>query len=139
MTGEGQIMSKDRTKVIASYLARIQQSGLQIQEFFEKYAVPFGVAQYYRYKKRFERDGLQGLQDGRAQGNHRYAAADRRSADRTRERDHRGGQGGVGSDAARARRGHRGQGDRSDRRRLAAVESRSGAARRDGSPGVDCG
>ncbi len=64
-------MSKDRTQVIARYLERIKQSGLQIQEFFEKYAVPFGVAQYYRYKKRFERDGLQGLQDGRAQGNHR--------------------------------------------------------------------
>src|SRR5262245_58357813 len=71
ITGEGQIMSKDRTKVIASYLKRIKQSGLQIQEFFEKYAVPFGVAQYYRYKKRFEHDGLQGLRDGRAQGNHR--------------------------------------------------------------------
>ena len=64
-------MSKDRTQVIASYLKRIKESGLQIQEFFKKYAVPFGVAQYYRYKKRFERDGLQGLHDGRAQGNHR--------------------------------------------------------------------
>jgi len=64
-------MSKDRAQVIASYLKRIKQSGLQIQEFFEKYTVPFGVAQYYRYKRRFERDGLQGLRDGRTQGNHR--------------------------------------------------------------------
>jgi transposase len=65
------MMNKDQTQVIASYLKRIKGSGLTIQEFFEKYAVPFSVAQYYRYKKCFERDGLQGLRDGRAQGNHR--------------------------------------------------------------------
>jgi transposase len=64
-------MEKERTQVITSYLKRIKASGLSIQEFIEKYDVPFSVAQCYRYKKRFERDGLQGLHDGRTEGNHR--------------------------------------------------------------------
>lgn len=61
----------DRTQVIASYLKQIEESELPIKEFFEKYDVPFSLAQYYRYKKLYERDGVQGLRDGRAEGNNR--------------------------------------------------------------------
>lgn len=67
---------KNRTNVIVSYLKRIDDSELPLKEFFEKYDVPFGLAQYYRYKKAYERNGVQGLHDGRAKGNNRRLTDD---------------------------------------------------------------
>lgn len=61
----------DRTDVIVSYLRGLDKSELPVKAFFEKYDVPFSLAQYYRYKKLYERDGVQGLHDGRAKGNNR--------------------------------------------------------------------
>ncbi|MGH7457057.1 MAG: hypothetical protein ACRENG_37250, partial [bacterium] len=60
-----------RTRLIIKYLERIDESNLALEKFLQKYKVPFSRAQYYRYKKCYERAGLQGLQDGRAGGNHR--------------------------------------------------------------------
>jgi transposase len=60
-----------RTRLIIKYLERIDESNLSLEKFLQKYKVPFSRAQYYRYKKCYERDGLQSLQDGRAGGNHR--------------------------------------------------------------------
>ena len=68
----GQIVDKkNRTNVIVSYLKRIDESEMPLKVFFEKHDVPFSLAQYYRYKKVYKRDGSQGLHDGRAQGNNR--------------------------------------------------------------------
>jgi transposase len=61
----------DRYQIIANSLKQIRDSKLPIKEFFEKYDVPFSIAQYYRYKKCYEQHGIQGLTDGRATGNNR--------------------------------------------------------------------
>ncbi|MGH7493179.1 MAG: hypothetical protein ACREOO_12395, partial [bacterium] len=50
---------------------RIGASSLSVEKFFQKYKVPFSRAQYFRYKSRYERDGLRGLHDDRAEGNNR--------------------------------------------------------------------
>lgn len=65
-----------KVRTIVSNLKRISNSKIPTKEFFEKYNVPFSLVQYYRYKKRYERDGLDGLQDGRATGNHRRLTDD---------------------------------------------------------------
>jgi transposase len=61
----------DRSQIIANSLKKIQESKLPLKEFFEKYDVPFSIAQYYRYKKCYDRHGLKGLTDGRTTGNNR--------------------------------------------------------------------
>ena len=70
------MVAPDRTQVISSYLKKIEESDLQIKEFFEKHDVPFSMAQYYRYKKRIANDGMQGLRDGRGNGNNRRLTAE---------------------------------------------------------------
>jgi transposase len=60
-----------KARTIISYLERIGDSRIPLRKFFEKYRVPFSLAQYSRYKKRFERDGWEGLRDRRTLGNHR--------------------------------------------------------------------
>lgn len=68
-----------RVRLIVRYLKRIDESKLLVQEFFQKYRVPFSLAQYYRYRKVYERHDVQGLHDGRAQGNNRRLTADAQS------------------------------------------------------------
>ena len=74
------------------------------------------------------------LLERRAQGNLDHTASHRRSVGRAHERDRRGGESGAGSNAAGTGRRHRRQGHRADGRRFAARQSRSGVARRNGSP-----
>lgn len=68
-----------RVHLIVRYLKQIAKSKLLVQEFFQKFNVPFSLAQYYRYKQLYERDGMQGLLDGRARGNNRRLTADAQS------------------------------------------------------------
>ena len=65
-----------RVRLIVHYLKKVEDSKLSAQEFFEKHKVPFSLAQYYRYKLLYKNHGVQGLLDGRAQGNHRCLTAD---------------------------------------------------------------
>ena len=61
---------------IASIVKKIANSQLSVDEYFQKHAVPFGRAQYFRYKARLVAEGLDGLTDGRSEGNNRKLAAD---------------------------------------------------------------
>jgi transposase len=60
-----------KAHTFSHYLKRIGESKFSIRQFFEKYHLPFSLAQFYRYKKRYERDGGDGLRDRRTLGNHR--------------------------------------------------------------------
>jgi transposase len=60
-----------KARTFNRYLKRIGESKIPIRQFFEKYRMPFSLAQFYRYKKRYEREGWDGLFDRRTLGNHR--------------------------------------------------------------------
>ena len=60
-----------KARTFNRYLKRIGESKIPIRKFFEKYRMPFSLAQYYRDKKRYEREGRDGLRDRRTLGNHR--------------------------------------------------------------------
>jgi len=60
-----------REKTIRLWLERIERSRLSVGEYFSRYHVPFGRAQYYVYKKKMETGGIEALRDGRGRGNHR--------------------------------------------------------------------
>jgi len=61
---------------ILSILKKIANSGVSVDEYLQKHAVPFSRPQCFRYKARFAADGLDGLLDGRGKGNHRKLTAD---------------------------------------------------------------
>jgi len=61
---------------IASILEKIFNSGMSIDEYLEKQEVPFSRPQYFRYKARYEVEGLEGLIDRRSRGNHRKLSSD---------------------------------------------------------------
>lgn len=56
---------------IASILEKISNSGMSIDEYLESHGVPFSRPQYFRYRARYEAEGLDGLIDRRSRGNHR--------------------------------------------------------------------
>ena len=64
------------SEVIAHFIKKVEESELPVKEFFKQHDVPFSLAQYYRYKKRIADDGIQGLHDGRSNGNNRRLVAD---------------------------------------------------------------
>jgi hypothetical protein len=61
---------------IASMVQKIGSSGLSVDAYFHEHKVPFSRPQYFRYKARLAAAGLDGLVDGRCQGNHRKVTAD---------------------------------------------------------------
>jgi hypothetical protein len=61
---------------IASILEKISNSGISLDEYLEKHKVPFSRPQYFRYKARYEAEGLDGLIDRRSRGNHRKLTSD---------------------------------------------------------------
>jgi transposase len=61
---------------IASILERISNSGMSIDEYLERQEVPLSRPQYFRYKARYEAEGLDGLIDRRSRGNHRKLTSD---------------------------------------------------------------
>lgn len=56
---------------IAAIVQRIAESPLSIDNYFQRYSVPFSRTQYFRYKARFSEAGVDGLRDRRSEGNHR--------------------------------------------------------------------
>jgi transposase len=68
--------TKSRERLITEWLDRIERSSLSPREYFAKYEVPFSLRQFYRYQKAFDRSGVEGLVDGRTQGNHRLIDAE---------------------------------------------------------------
>ena len=61
---------------IAAILAKIARSALSVSAYFRRYTVPFSRTQYFEYKARLAARGVEGLVDGRSQGNHRTLTAD---------------------------------------------------------------
>lgn len=61
---------------IASIMQKIANSRLSVDEYLQEHSVPFGRAQYFRYKARLAAAGLEGLRDGRSAGNHRRLTPD---------------------------------------------------------------
>jgi len=56
---------------IASTIHEIEKSDLPVAEYLQKHAIPFSRTQYFRYKSRFSEKGVEGLIDGRREGNNR--------------------------------------------------------------------
>jgi len=59
---------KERSKIIISWLERIEKSNLSITDYFKKFNVPFSRSQYYIYNKNYKGYGELGLQDKRCEG-----------------------------------------------------------------------
>lgn len=62
---------KPREQQIAEWVDRIDRSRLSPRQYLARYCVPFSLAQYYRYRDAHRRYGIEGLVDGRSQGNSR--------------------------------------------------------------------
>ena len=50
---------------------RIERSSLSPNEYIQRYNVPFGIAQFYRYRLQLSQNGKEGLGDKRKKGNNR--------------------------------------------------------------------
>jgi transposase len=61
---------------IAAVVQKIANSGLSVDAYFQQHRVPFSRPQYFRYKARMAVQGLDGLVDGRRQGNYRKLTPD---------------------------------------------------------------
>jgi transposase len=58
----------DRTKIIISWLEKIEKSRLTILDLFKKEEIPFSQSQYYLYRKQYEEFGESGIRDKRIKG-----------------------------------------------------------------------
>ena len=65
-----------REKTILLWVERIERSRTGVVKYFSRYNVPFGIAQYYRYKEQLRTGGIEALRDRRAEGNHRRVTAE---------------------------------------------------------------
>ena len=64
-------MDNAKKKMILEWLDRIDQSELSVSNFFKHHSIPFSKAQYFNYKKRVTKEGVEGLQDRRRHGGNR--------------------------------------------------------------------
>jgi transposase len=55
---------------IAAIVQKISQSQLSVDQCLQAHSIPFGRAQYFRYKARLASGGVEALRDGRSAGNH---------------------------------------------------------------------
>ena len=60
-----------RQKQIVKFFQRVENSELGVKDYFAKHQTPISIAQYYRLKKRYEQQGMIGLEDQRQLGNAR--------------------------------------------------------------------
>ena len=67
---------QSRENTIHMWLERIRRSPLSPAEYLSKHHVPFGLSQYYHYRKKLKEEGIESLRDGRSQGNHRRVPAE---------------------------------------------------------------
>ena len=63
-----------RQKQIVKFFKRVENSELGVKDYFAKHQTPISIAQYYRLKKRYEQQGMAGLEDQRQSGNARKIA-----------------------------------------------------------------
>lgn len=63
--------SSNRACIILEWVERISNSRLSVQRYFQRFKVPFTQRQYFRYQRKLQQQGVAGLKDGRAGGNHR--------------------------------------------------------------------
>jgi len=64
-------MSSQKEKRVLGWIERISRSSLGVEEYFSRYNVPFGIARYYRYKKKLADGGIDAIKDRRSRGNNR--------------------------------------------------------------------
>ncbi len=63
--------TSDREENILRIVERIESSKLSPEAYFQRYEVPFSIAQFYRYRKKLSTEGKPGLLDGRSKGNNK--------------------------------------------------------------------
>jgi transposase len=63
--------AQSKAAKIASIVQKIAESGQSVNEYFRTHKVRFSRVQYFRYKARLAAQGIDGLDDGRSQGNQR--------------------------------------------------------------------
>lgn len=72
VNGSYSTLIKDkRSSQILQLIQRVEQSGLSANQYFATHSTPISVIQYYRLKKRYEQQGVAGLEDQRHLGNAR--------------------------------------------------------------------
>lgn len=59
-----------RVKNILEVLKEIEESPLSVNRYFGENDVPFSQVQYYHYRRVLRKRGIEGLYDGRREGNH---------------------------------------------------------------------
>lgn len=65
------MIKNKRSSQILHLFQRVEQSGLSAKQYFATHSTPLSVVQYYRLKKRYEQQGVAGLEDQRQLGNAR--------------------------------------------------------------------
>lgn len=60
-----------REEKIVEIIERIERSVLSPKKYIQRYNVPFGIAQFYRYRSQLFEQGKEGLKDKRQNGNNR--------------------------------------------------------------------
>ncbi len=60
-----------REEKIFKIVERIERSALSPKKYIQRYSVPFGAAQFYRYRAQLSQKGKEGLKDKRKEGNSR--------------------------------------------------------------------
>lgn len=68
--------NQKREKTIRLWFDRMERSPLSAKEYLSRHHVPFGLTQYYVYRKKLKEGGIDALEDGRAKGNHRRVHAE---------------------------------------------------------------
>lgn len=63
-----------RQSELLKLLKRVEKSGLSAKKFFATHCTPISVVQYFRLKRRYEQQGVAGLEDQRHVGNARKLA-----------------------------------------------------------------
>lgn len=61
----------NRQKEVLKLFKNVDNSGLSAGKYFTNHSTPISLAQYYKLKKRFEQQGIAGLEDNRTLGNAR--------------------------------------------------------------------
>ena len=67
----GAMAAGNREDKIIKIVERIERSALSPKQYIQRYNVPFGVAQFYRYRAKLAKKGKEGLKDKRQDGNNR--------------------------------------------------------------------
>lgn len=59
----------DRQNEILKFFKNVDSSDLSVKKYFTTYKTPISLSQYYKLKKRFDQQGIAGLEDNRTTGN----------------------------------------------------------------------